>query len=160
VWLLARIIAHSSHSNNIFTESMGLIFVDIELVNSDDMAFVRRQQMIAGDVRRLTVNALVDTGAYKLTISERVRRELGLFTIEKEVATLADGSKIEVDIAGPVEVRFQNRRTTVDAIVIPGDEQTLLGAIPLEGMDVVIDPKAGTMVVNPANPNIAGTILK
>lgn len=139
---------------------MGLIFVDIELVNAGDTYMVQRQALGSEAVRRLTVKALVDTGAYKLTISERVRHELGLFTIEKEIATLADGSKIEVDIAGPVEVRFQNRRTTVDAIVIPGDEQTLLGAIPLEGMDVVIDPKAQTMTINPENPNIAGTILK
>ncbi|TAE26612.1 MAG: clan AA aspartic protease [Candidatus Kapaibacterium sp.] len=139
---------------------MGLIFTDIELINAIDLGNARFEQLPMADVRRMNVRALVDTGAYMLTINETVRHQLGVPKLDEEVAILADGSQLPVDIVGPIEVRFKNRRTTVDAVVIPGDEQILLGAIPLEGMDVVIDTKAQEMTVNPKHPNIAVTILK
>jgi clan AA aspartic protease len=139
---------------------MGLIVTDIELLNAGDLFKARIKELPQAEVRRMSVRALVDTGAYMLTISEAVRYQLGVPKVDDEIAILADGSQIPVDIVGPIEVRFQNRRTTVDAIVVPGDEQVLLGAIPLEGMDVVIDAKAQTMTVNPKHPNIAVTILK
>jgi clan AA aspartic protease len=139
---------------------MGLIFTDIELINGIDLGNARNKQLPQEDIRRVNVRALVDTGAYMLTINETVRHQLGVPKVDDEIAILVDGSQLPVDIVGPVEVRFKNRRTTVDAIVIPGDEQVLLGAIPLEGMDVVIDAKAQTMTVNPKHPNIAVTILK
>ncbi len=139
---------------------MGLIFADIELINAGDIFNARIDRLPMTDVRRMNVRALVDTGAYMLTINETVRYQLGVPKVDDEVAILADGSQLPVDIVGPIEVRFKNRRTTVDAVVIPGDEQILLGAIPLEGMDVVIDTKAQEMTVNPKHPNIAVTILK
>jgi clan AA aspartic protease len=140
---------------------MGLIYTDIELLNAGDLFKSRMKEMDITDVRRVAVSALVDTGAYMLTINETVRHQLGAPSVDEAVAILADGSQLPVDVVGPIEVRFKNRRTTVDGVVVPGEETTiLLGAIPLEGMDVVIDPKAQQMTVNPKHPNIAVTILK
>jgi len=48
----------------------------------------------------------------------------------------------------------------VDALVVPGNAEVLLGAIPLEGMDVLIDPNKQELVLPPTRPYIAGTILK
>lgn len=49
-------------------------------------------------------------------------------------------------------MRFKNRRCVVDAMVLPGDNEMLLGAIPMEDMDVLIDPARRELVVNPEHP--------
>lgn len=72
--------------------------------------------------------------------------------------TLADGSRRLVPYVGPVEIRFKNRVGYVGALVM-GD-QVLLGAIPMEDMDLVIIPKERRLDVNPESPNIACSIAK
>jgi hypothetical protein len=67
----------------------------------------------------------------------------------KRAIKLADESIVEVDVVGPVEVCFETRATTVRALVIPDAEEVLLGAIPLEGLDVIIDPLRERLLVNP-----------
>jgi clan AA aspartic protease len=120
----------------------------------------RRGFLNKDKIKQVRVNALVDSGAYMLSINETVRAQLDLPFIEKQFGTLADETLIEVEIVGPVEVRFENRRTTVDAIVLPGDAEVLLGAIPMEDMDVLIDPRQQKFVVNPKHPYVATKHLK
>ena len=67
---------------------------------------------------------------------------------------------VECEIVGPVEVRFKNRATTCGALVLPGDSEPLLGAIPLEDMDVLIDSRRQELIVHPDHPDIALTKLK
>ena len=67
---------------------------------------------------------------------------------------------MECDIVGPVELRFKNRQTTVRAMVLPGDAEVLLGAIPMEDMDVLIHPLRQELIVNPEHPYFAVTKLK
>jgi clan AA aspartic protease len=141
-------------------EAMGLVYADIELISSDDLALHRRGYLKEEEVKRLTVNALVDSGAYMLAVNKTVKAQLGLPVLDKPMATLADESKIEVEIVGPVEVRFENRRATVDAVILPGNAEILLGSIPMEDMDVLIDPKQQKLVVNPAHPYMAQKHLK
>lgn len=71
---------------------------------------------------------------------------------------MADGSKKLVPYVGPVQVRFQKRTGFVGALVM-GD-QPLIGAIPMEDMDLVVIPKTQTLAVNPENPNIAMSMAK
>jgi len=87
-----------------------------------------------------------------------VQLQLDLQEIERKEVTLADGSKRLVPYVGPVELRFKNRTGFAGAVVL-GDE-VLLGAIPMEDMDLVIIPKTRTVDVNPASPNVAMTIVK
>ena len=75
-----------------------------------------------------------------------------------EEVTLADGSKRLVPYVGPVELRFKNRVGFAGALVM--DDQVLLGAIPMEDMDLVVIPRTRTLDVNPSSPNIASTIAK
>ena len=131
---------------------MGLTYADIELTNSDDLAHVRSGHLAKENVRHMQVNALVDSGAWLLTINDDVRNQLGLPVIDKDLAELADGTLVSVDIVGPVDVRFQNRRVTADAMVLPDATEILLGVIPMEGMDVLIDPKQQKLIVNPKTP--------
>lgn len=139
---------------------MGLIYANIELINSDDLALVRRGYFAEDQVRRMIVNALVDSSAYMLAINENLRHQLGLLSLDQQIAELADGSKIKLDIVGPVDVRFKNRATTCRAMVLPGDSEILLGSIPMEDMDLLIDPKHQQLILNPQTPYIAKKPLK
>lgn len=139
---------------------MGLVYAEVDLTSVDDLVLQRRGFLGEGKIKKVRVNALVDSGAYNLCINETIRAQLDLPFIEKQFATLADNTLREVDVVGPIEVRFQNRRTTVDALVFPGDAEVLLGAIPMEDMDVLIDPKRQKLVVNPKHPYVATKPVK
>jgi clan AA aspartic protease len=104
------------------------------------------------------VVALADSGAVHLCIPEHVQIQLKLEAIDNKEVTLADGSKRLVPYVGPIEIRFKNRVGFAGALVM-GD-QVLLGAIPMEDMDLIIIPKTRTLDVNPDSPNIASSIVK
>ncbi|MBA3601599.1 MAG: hypothetical protein H0W45_10275 [Acidobacteria bacterium] len=131
---------------------MGLVYAEIDLISIDDIVLSRRGFLDKDKIKQVTINALVDSGAYMLTINENVRAQLDLPFIEKQFGRLADETLLELDVVGPVEVRFENRSTTVRAIVLPGNTEVLLGSIPMEDMDVLIDPKQQKLVVNLAHP--------
>ena len=139
---------------------MGLVYADIELFNDGDLELVSRNLLKESSVRKISVNAMVDSGAYHLAINENIKSQLGLRVKKISIATLADGSQIELEVVGPVEVRFKNRSTTVDAMVLPGNSEVLLGAIPMEGMDVIINPLKQTLEVNPEHPYLPNFSLK
>jgi clan AA aspartic protease len=102
--------------------------------------------------------ALADSGSVYLCIPAHVQVQLDLEEAGKKEVTLADGNKQLVSYVGPVELQFKNRVCFTGAIVM-GD-QVLLGAIPMEDMDLVVVPKTRTLDVNPANPNLAAAIVK
>lgn len=138
---------------------MGLIYADIELINSEDIGVAERGFMDKNQIRQQTVRVLVDSGAYMLTLTQHIVTQLGLRKVSEQEAELADGTIRMLDIVGPVDIRFENRSTTVRAMVIPTGEP-LLGAIPMEDMDVLIHPLRQELVVNPENPYIAKKSLK
>ncbi len=139
---------------------MGLVYAQIELISGDDLALHRRGFLSADQIKRLNVNALVDSGAYMLVVNQHIKEQLDLPVLEEQTARLADESEVRVEVVGPVEVRFENRSTTVRAMVFPGDAEVLLGAIPMEDMDVLVDPKQQRLIVNPENPYIARKSVK
>lgn len=110
------------------------------------------------DTESIQVEALVDTGSVYLSIPEHVRLQLNLEEQAQKEVTLADGSKKKVPYVGPIETRFKNRLAYVGAIVM-GDE-VLLGAIPMEDMDLIVIPHERRVDVNPLNPNFAAAKAK
>lgn len=122
---------------------MGLVMAKLILKNPKDPS-----------IQPVEVEALADTGANYLCIPEHIRLRLKLEELEKKEVTLADGSRREVPYVGPVQLRFKNRGGFVGALVL--GERVLLGAIPMEDMDLVVSPKDRSVDVNPANPNCAG----
>jgi|SRR6516165_3947143 clan AA aspartic protease len=110
------------------------------------------------ELKPVEVEALADTGSVHLSIREHVRLQLRLEERDRKEVTLADGSKRVIPYVRPVEVRFKNRVGFGGALVM-GD-QVLLGAIPMEDMDLVIHPKTRKIDVNPDTPNIASSIAK
>jgi clan AA aspartic protease len=102
------------------------------------------------------VEALADTGSVHLCIPQHVCDRLRLQKITDKEVTLADGSTRLVPYVGPVEIRFKNRVGFTGGLVM-GD-QVLLGAIPLEDMDLVVIPKTGELDVNPRSPDIGTSV--
>ena len=109
-------------------------------------------------VKPIQVNALVDSGALHLCIPEHLQMQLKLEEIDKKEVALADGTRRMVPYAGPVEIHFKGRIGFVGALVM-GDEP-LIGAIPMEDMDLVVIPSRRALDVNPESPNISSTVAK
>ena len=139
---------------------MGLVHAEIELINNGDLEMVRRNLMDQDEVKRMTVSALVDTGSYMLCINESIQEQLQLPVVEKRKAETADGRIVELDVVTNVELKFKNRRTLCNAMVLQGDSEVLLGAIPLEDMDVLVHPLRQELIVNPEHPYFAQMKLK
>jgi clan AA aspartic protease len=110
------------------------------------------------DLAPFKVAALADSRSLHLCIPEHVRIQLELEEIDKKEATLADDSRRLLPYVGPIEIRFGNRVGFVGALVL--GNQVLLGAIPMEDMDLVVVPSTRTLAVNPSSPNIATSVVK
>ncbi|MDA0887488.1 MAG: clan AA aspartic protease [Cyanobacteria bacterium] len=106
----------------------------------------------------LEVSALADSGAVHLCIPEHLALQLSLGELERREVVLADGHRRTVPYVGPVEIRFRNRRCFTGAMVL-GNE-VLLGAIPMEDMDLVLRPQLQILDVNPESPNIPLSLAK
>lgn len=139
---------------------MGLIYAEIELINSWELETARKQMMDLDEVKRNFVTMLVDTGAVYLSINESIQERLQLPTVGSKNFELADGRVVKYKVVGPVEVRFGNRQTLCEALVLPGNSEPLLGAIPMEGMDVIIDAAGQELVTHPDHPAMAQLKLK
>ena len=126
---------------------MGLVNVKVILKNPREK-----------NLKALEVEALADSGAVHLCIPEHIKIQLKLEELDKKEVTLADGEKKLVPYVGPIEIRFKDRIGFAGALVM-GD-QILLGAIPMEDMDLVIIPNKRILDVNPDSPNIATSIAK
>jgi clan AA aspartic protease len=110
------------------------------------------------ELQPVEVVALADSAAVHLCIPGHVQFQLGLEEVAQKEVTLADGTTRLVPYVGPVELHFKNRVGFAGALVM-GNE-VLLGAIPMEDMDLVIFPRTRTLDVNPGSPNIATSVAK
>jgi clan AA aspartic protease len=119
---------------------MGEVRTDITLVNVEDQGMANRGYMPQDQVRHLTVNAVVDTGADTLIINEEIREKLGLRIENAGEVTLAGGTKAPCGVTELVRIYWKNRRAACEAVVVPGEEDVLLGTLPLEAMDLTINP--------------------
>jgi clan AA aspartic protease len=126
---------------------MGTIHACVELANAAQPA-----------LDPITVEALVDTGASLLSIPKPVAARLALAEAEQREIVLADGSLQMAPYVGPTRVRFENRTCYTGALVL-GDE-TALGALVLEDMDLIVHPRTEMLVVNPGARSVARTIAK
>ncbi len=126
---------------------MGLTNAKIQLRNP------RRPELEA-----VEIDALADTGAVHLCIPPHIQLQLRLEETDTKEVTLADGNRKLVPYVGPVELRYKNRIGFSCALVM-GDTP-LLGAIPMEDMDLVVVPKTRQVIVNPLTPNVASSIAK
>jgi len=121
---------------------MSIIHTEITLKNAVDVSnFATGIVKNKDEIRQTTVQALVDTGAWTLVINEEIRNQLGLQVIGTDSGTLADGTKNTFNVSGPLEIIWNDRRTICVALVVPTADEVLLGAIPLEALDLTINPR-------------------
>jgi hypothetical protein len=132
---------------------MGIVYANIELLNGGDVVLNRRKYIGEGDIRKVNINILVDSRTMLPSINEEIRQALGLDIIDHRVSQLADGRRIELPVAGSIEVRYEGRFCTTNALVLPDDTEPLLGAIPMEEMDLWINPSRNLLTaVHPEGP--------
>ena len=125
---------------------MGIIYEEITLKNAFDVANCRRGLIKEHEIRQKTIQAVVDTGAATLVINNELRQELGLEMCGTSPARQADNKPIIVNVAEPVEVHWKNRSMTCQPWVASESGSILLGAIPLENLDIIIDPNLQILV--------------
>jgi clan AA aspartic protease len=128
---------------------MGLTYATLRLTN-----LFNRQSV------QVNAYALVDTVATFMCVTEEVAIQLGFDTTEvsQQTVILADGHQRKVPKIAPIEIAFENRTYVTEAVVL-GNEP-VLGVIPLEAMDLVVDPRQQSLVVNPQHPNYPVALAK
>ncbi len=125
---------------------MGLTYALIKLSNP------RKPELNA-----IEVKCLADTGALLMSITETLSIQLQLEELENRMVTIADGSTKQVPFVGPIRIDFGNRFCFTGAFVL-GNEP-LLGAVPMEEMDLVVNPAKQQVTPNPEHPNIPQYIM-
>ena len=139
---------------------MGFVYADITILNAADEVAFKKGLVAEEDVKKVNVKAMVDSGAVTLIINDAIAGQLDLETLDNVDVELADGTHSKRKLVGPVTIRFKNRKAHCSALVIPGANDVLLGVIPLEAMDVIIDPLSQQLEVHPDRPYFAGMKVK
>jgi hypothetical protein len=139
---------------------MGLVYANLTLLNAADTYLNRGGKILETEIRHTQVTMLVDSGAYMMAVNEETKEKLGLEIVRVQKFELGNGQTEEFDIVGPVEVHFENRTALCNAILLKGTTEMLLGAIPMEEMDVIIHPSKNKLMVNPEHPDMAQLKMK
>jgi clan AA aspartic protease len=139
---------------------MGLTYATMELTNQYDEYKYEEGLLPFDAIRRWSGEFMIDTGAIRMAINEDIKEKLGLKNDMMMNVALADGSIKQVEMTGGIKVRFGDRTCYTDAFVLPGCTEPLLGAIPIEGMDLVVIPSENKLEYNPKHPDGALFSLK
>jgi clan AA aspartic protease len=136
---------------------MGKVMTKMTLTNPADVLARRRR------ARAVRIEGLVDTGATTLVLPREVCRRLGLRLLGTRRVRYANGKTARVPWT-VVRVGILGRETFCEALVEAPGTTPLIGQIPLEGLDLVVDPKSRQLRANPASPDaplfdILGDIL-
>jgi clan AA aspartic protease len=123
-----------------------MVHTEITLINVDDGIKAQIGVIKSEEIRTVTVTALVDTGTMKPVISEELRQKLGLEIKEEKNASFANGQRVPCKVAGAVEIKWKNRSTLIQPLVLPDAKQVLLGVIALEDMDLMVNPVTQELV--------------
>ena len=125
---------------------MGHVYAEITLKNATDVVNVQRGIMKEQEIRQITVESMVDTGAGTIIISEALQKALGLELHGKRAVYLANDTTEMCNFTEPVAIHWKDRHTFTAALVLPGADEVLLGAIPLEDMDLIVDPARQALI--------------
>ncbi len=133
------------------TETMGRVTVNAVFENREDLWAVEKALISPDQVRRVTVaDALVDTGATYLSMPTRLIRQLGLRKVDTRRVRSARGIA-EADLYESVRLTIQGRTCRMDVLEVPDDVPVLIGQLPLEDLDFVVDLQSRSLIGNPAH---------
>jgi len=130
---------------------MGEVKVKVKIINATDEGLARRGQLPKDQIRFKEIEAVVDTGATTSVLPREIADNLGLDVVRQEQAHYANGYGEKVDIAETVVFEILGRRCPEEPFIL-GDE-VLIGQIPLERMDLVVDCKNQEVTPNPKHPD-------
>ena len=119
---------------------MGVFRQKIKVINAYDLALLNAGHIKDEQVRPRKVPFLIDSGAFMMCINENIQQPSRLSVVGEHEAILADGGTKVIKMCTGMEVRVFNRRTLTDDLVLPGNAEPLFGSIPIEALDVLIDP--------------------
>lgn len=130
---------------------VGRVLTPVVIENLEDQILARAGDLKASQVRRVEVgDALVDTGATFLSLPKRLVRQLGLEFRYKRRGITPGGSRI-VKVYSSVRLYIQDRDCVIDVAEVSDKAPVMVGQIPLEIMDFVVDPRHGKVIPNPAH---------
>jgi predicted aspartyl protease len=133
------------------TSTMGKVIVAAKIENLDDVFGVEKGSLGVDQVRRVQVaDALIDTGATMLSMPRRLIQQLGLIPFRRRRARTSAGT-IDVQVYGAVRLTIQGRDCNADVSELPDDCPVLIGQLPLEMLDFVVDPMGQRLIGNPAH---------
>ena len=132
--------------------------MNVELANYEVKIRERRNELGADAVRDCTIEGWVDTGATQVVIPKVVADSLGLPLKSKTRVKFADGRREVRDVASDLRLRLCGREGTFRAVVEPGREDVLIGAIVLEDLELLADPRNHSCY--PRDPEMALTELE
>jgi clan AA aspartic protease len=118
---------------------MGYVNTQVTLKNFRDVFNAKKGNLPEDKIRQTTVDVMVDTGASTLVINEKIFQQLGLDDIDEREITLANDAKETCKVTEPLVIKWEDRAVVMSALVIEGAPDFLLGVLPLEGMDLIID---------------------
>ena len=121
---------------------MGSVMTKVTLWNNTDLDKVAEGTLRPEEVRTAEIDALVDTGATQLVIPIDVCRRLGLRPGRTVPVLLADGSEREMTYMTSLHISILGRDMSCDALAAPEGTTALIGQIPLEALDLVVDPRS------------------
>jgi predicted aspartyl protease len=140
----------SSNTVN-WRNTLGRFSVDLDVTNDEDLVRARAGDLPQDQVRRVRISGVVDTGASRLVLPATVVAQLGLPATDPVTVRFADGRRDQRATVGHAYVQIQGRGSVFTAVVEPGRDDALIGAIVLEELDFIPDPTRQVLV--PRDPN-------
>ena len=133
------------------TVTMGKVLVTAKIENLYDLYSAQKGDIPVEKVRSIEVNdALVDTGATTLSLPIKMIRDLGLLFVRTRKAR-SNAGPVSINVFGTVKLTIQERDWVGDVSEVPDDCPVLIGQLPLEGLDFVVDPIGQKLIGNPAH---------
>ncbi|MEX2214609.1 MAG: retroviral-like aspartic protease family protein [Phycisphaeraceae bacterium] len=120
----------------------------VRVSNATDVVNAKEGKLDPSKVRTIDVRCFVDTGATLLCLTPELIAQLGLTRMSSQKCTTANGI-VERWVWSPAHVACQDRDAFVEVMEMPPDGRPLLGYLALERMDLVVNPRKGTLEGNP-----------
>jgi predicted aspartyl protease len=134
------------------TNAMGRVVTEAKIENIKDLWEIERALRPADQARQITVpDALADTGATLLSMPTHLIHQLGLGKTTSKRVTSSHGGVTEATLYEAVRLTIQGRSCTMDVLEVPDNVPVLIGQLPLEHLDFVVDLRSRTLIGNPAH---------
>ncbi len=136
------------------TATTGRVTTEAIVENVEDQWAARRGLIAHDAVRRVVIpDALVDTGATMMSLPTLIIQQLGLTRVATK-PVIASTGPTTVGVYEPVRLTIMGRSCLLEVLEVPDGVPALVGQVPLEQLDFVVDPQGRRLIGNPAHGGI------